>query len=251
MISVITFLGLNRVRSSEPSILFIGNSMLAFNKTVPGVIKELVPSADLVLHYSGGAKLEDHWRLGKALAKIKMKKWDYVILQESSWVPYTNPDLSTEYIKMFDDKITKSGAKTILFMTAPYHAELWKKEGDENYRIHKMKTMADKTVHFYNSIIEESSIESVIPVGLTYISYMAFTGDSIPSDDLYHRDKSHPSEKGTLLSALTVIESMQMKPSEIKIKEVLEKYDFSAEIVEDIVYSKSYYHLSSSKIDSE
>lgn len=234
------------IKISSPRILFIGNSIFAFNKTVPGVIKELSPGADVVLHYSGGAKLEDHWRLGKALSKINIRKWDYVIIQESSWVPYTDPDLTKNYILKFHNEIKKVGAETVLFMTAPYHADLWGKEGNEEFTINRMDVMSKKTTAFFDSVIQESDINIVVPAGLAQVNYMNFDGKHRPTNELYHPDNTHPSDKGTLLSALTVMTSLGLEINNSKLDNYLDNDDNLLEVIKEIVNSKNHYHINSS-----
>lgn len=240
-ISLLSFWGIYTVQNRSPRILFIGNSIFAFNKTVPGVIKEISPGADVVLHYSGGAKLDDHWRLGKALSKIQLRKWDYVIIQESSWVPYTDPDLTREFIIKFHEEIKKAGAETVLFMTAPYHADLWGKEGNEDFTINKMQIMSNKTIAFFNSVIQESDINIVVPAGLAQVNYMNFDGTYRPTNELYHPDNTHPSDKGTLLSALTVMETLGIEINKSRLEGFLDSDDNLLDVIKEVVSSKSYY----------
>src|SRR5438067_8134003 len=78
----------------ELRALFIGNS-LTFVNDLPGMLAELAKAGRQKPLYHdqetpGGCNLEKHWKDGKALAKIRSGRWDYVVLQEEGHGPITS-----------------------------------------------------------------------------------------------------------------------------------------------------------------
>jgi hypothetical protein len=65
----------------------------------------------------GGCTLERHWKDGKALAKIRSRQWDFVVLQDNSQSPLQRRDAMFEYGNKFDAEIKKNGARPVLYMT--------------------------------------------------------------------------------------------------------------------------------------
>lgn len=219
-------------------ILFIGNSLFFYNQEVPFLLEKLCPGlVEVETSYFGGAKLEDHWRFDTAHIKIRKKKWDYVVLQESSWLPSVDPDLFYEYVEKFDVEIKEHGAETLLFMTSPYHASLWLPEGDDEFAIEKMKNMTDANVEAYKTAGEKINAAAVIPSGLAAVTYMGFDGTSIPDMDLYHEDKTHPSPRGTLLSTLTTAVSLGLEIDKTALEEQLPPGDPMLDVIREVVES--------------
>src|SRR5947209_6136427 len=107
-------------------VLFIGNSFTARND-LPGLIAQLAAARGKSLEHrlisAGGASLRMHWNAGQALEAIRTGHYDSVVLQEQSTLPIKNAKRMHENIRLFDDAITDTGAKTILSMTwARQHA---------------------------------------------------------------------------------------------------------------------------------
>ena len=73
---------------AKTEILFIGNSYTGgIRKTFDQLVK--AENADLHVEYinPGGRQLRQHFSNPKVIAKIKSRKWDFVILQEQSQTP--------------------------------------------------------------------------------------------------------------------------------------------------------------------
>ena len=100
--------------------LFIGNSYTHVND-LPGIIADLLPARGIKLEHesvtSGGATLEKQWADGKALAAIRIRKWDYVVLQEQSMRPFRDRDAMFKAARLLHAEIEKTGAKTLLYET--------------------------------------------------------------------------------------------------------------------------------------
>src|ERR1041385_7943569 len=115
--------GLHLVRLVESVVmkaLFIGNSFTAPND-LPGMIASMATAGGHTLEHrliwAGGASLRMHWNKGEAAAAIREGCWDYVVLQEQSTLPVKNAARMHENIRLFDEMIRASGAKTALYMT--------------------------------------------------------------------------------------------------------------------------------------
>lgn len=115
---------LSHLKAAEPpgvSVLFIGNSFTYCND-LPKMLSDLAKAGKQPLMHCeqetpGGCTLEKHWKDGKALAKIRSRHWNFVILQDQSQAPLHNRQAMFDYGKKFDAEIRKQGAKTVLYMT--------------------------------------------------------------------------------------------------------------------------------------
>ena len=73
---------------AELHVLFIGNSFTYFNN-MPHLVEAISESDDsphikTEMVAIGGARLEDLWHQGSALAAIRKQHWDYVVMNEQS-----------------------------------------------------------------------------------------------------------------------------------------------------------------------
>src|SRR5437868_1746136 len=146
-------------RSSPLKVLFIGNSFTARND-LPGLIAQLASARGQSLEHrlisAGGASLRRHWNAGEAPKAIQDGRYDYVVLQEQSTLPVKNAKRMHENVRLFDEAIKASGAKTILYMTwARQHAP------------QAQQAISDA----YTSIGRELGA-TVVPVGLAWQSFL-------------------------------------------------------------------------------
>jgi len=109
------------VAGKATRVLFIGNSFTSYNGGLGSIVQSLAAKGGHKLEFvevtKGGETLEGHWKTGKAQAAIQKGGWDYVVLQEQSVRPITDPAKMAEYVKLFDAEIKKVGAKTLLYET--------------------------------------------------------------------------------------------------------------------------------------
>src|SRR5262249_22637683 len=129
----------------------------------------------------GGATLRQHWEEGKALAKIKESHWDFVVLQDQSTLPITEPETTKQYARLFDAEIKKSGARTVFFLT-------WARQDKPD--------MQAKLNETYQSIATELRA-LIAPVGIAWSRALAQN----PRLLLYMVDKSHPNAAGSYVAA--------------------------------------------------
>ena len=128
-----------------------------------------------------GMDLQDHWRLGRAVERIREENWDYIVLQDYSDGPLSHRSAFFQYGKLLDAEIRKVGAKTVLFMT-------WSRAQEPA----KQAQLAEA----YQSLGRELGAE-VVPVGLAFQEALA----GRPGLKLLELDGKHPSRAGSYLTA--------------------------------------------------
>ena len=171
--------------SMDPlNVLFVGNSFTARND-LPGLIAGLARAAGADLNHRlvsvGGASLRTHWNKGDAVAAIRERRYDYVVLQEQSTLPVRNAARMHENVRLFDEVIREAGAKTALYMT-------WA-------RRHAPETQEAITAA-YSSAARETGA-TLVPAGLAWQRFL----DSHDRPALHDRDGSHPTPAGSYLAA--------------------------------------------------
>lgn len=185
------------------SILFIGNSYTYVNN-LPAIFKEIAKAEGIEINVAavtnGGWTLERHASIddvyGSATdAVLKGKRFDFVVLQEQSIRPASEPEKFRDAVKILLEKVKENGAKPYLYCT-------WgRKEGSQvltdNGWTHK--EMTEKLAASYNAVGEEFSVP-VANVGKAFYAI----NTTHPEIDLYTADLSHPSKYGSYLAALTV-----------------------------------------------
>jgi hypothetical protein len=165
-------------------ILFIGNSFTARND-VPGLIAGMAEARGHTMTHTlisaGGASLRMHWNKGVAPKAIEQGGWDYVVLQEQSTLPVKNAQRTHENIRLFDEAIKASGAKTALYLT-------WARE--------KVPETQKALTDCYMSIGQEIGA-TVVPAGVAWERVLRTKGHPV----LHDKDGSHPTAAGSYLAA--------------------------------------------------
>jgi len=169
----------------EISVLFIGNS-LTYGNDLPKMVAELAKAGKQRPIYHeretpGGCTFEKHWKDGKALAKIRSRKWDYVVLQDNSQGPLKMRESMFDHGKKLDAEIKKQGAKTILYMT-------WASQNKPEDQATISKAYLDLAAELKSQIA---------PVGNAWEA--ALKADKKLA--LHTGDKKHPTATGTYLAA--------------------------------------------------
>lgn len=167
-------------------VLFIGNSY-TYADDIPWITRQLAASAndgcsvetDMVAF--PGATLRMHWEKGDVIAKLRDSKWDFVVMQEQSMVPLTNPAEMRRYARLFAHEIHLNSATPVLFVTWPR-----KHRPELQTRITEIYTATAKDIKAL-----------LAPVGPTW--EMVLAKDS--NLELFHQDGSHPSPLGSYIGA--------------------------------------------------
>jgi hypothetical protein len=170
--------------SASLSILFLGNSFTARND-VPGLVAQMAEAGGRKLSHrliqAGGASLRMHWNKGEAQKAIEQYRFDYVVLQEQSTLPVKNAQRFHENVRLFDQVIKASGAKTALYLT-------WARQNAP-------ETQAIIT-GAYTAIAEELGA-TLIPVGIAWQNFLSKYKQPL----LHDKDQSHPTLAGSYLAA--------------------------------------------------
>jgi hypothetical protein len=173
-----------RSPATSLKVLFIGNSFTARNN-VPELIAQMAAARGRQLQHqliqAGGASLRMHWNKGDAQKAIGQTRYDYVVLQEQSTLPVKNALRFHENVRLFDEVIKASGAKTALYLT-------WARQNAP-------ETQA-AIANAYTAIGEELGA-IVIPVGVAWQNFLS--KNNHPA--LHDKDQSHPTLAGSCLAA--------------------------------------------------
>ncbi|GAB2594623.1 SGNH/GDSL hydrolase family protein [Spirosoma areae] len=107
-------------KTDSVRVLFIGNSY-TYGNDLPELLGQLMAAKGVKFGHEsvtpGGATLQKQWEDGKAVAAIRRKPWDFVVLQEQSVRPFANRDAFFQYVRLLDAEVRKTGAKTLLYAT--------------------------------------------------------------------------------------------------------------------------------------
>lgn len=173
-----------RSTPSSLNVLFIGNSFTARND-VPALLANLAAAHEKQLQYqlisAGGASLRMHWNKGEAQRVIEQSKFDYVVLQEQSTLPNKNARRMHENIRLFDEVIKNSGAKTALYLT-------WARQNAPQTQV---------AINEAYATIGEELGATIIPVGIAWQNFLRQHQNPI----LHDKDLSHPTLAGSYLAA--------------------------------------------------
>jgi hypothetical protein len=172
------------------SVLFLGNSLTYWND-LPRLTQDLARGearpirADSVTR--GGASLDQLWYGTRALEKLWVEHWDYVIVQERSGrAPHVRGELFHRYLGMFADEIRKSGAQPLIYMT-------WLPSGaDANEKL--FRTAATR------------ARAKLVPAGTAWAA-LAKAGMKLDEDG------THPNIAGSYLVACSVFSTIYGKPA--------------------------------------
>jgi hypothetical protein len=169
----------------EIHVLWIGNSLTYYND-LPRMVAELARAGrqPTLVHQQetpGGCTLEKHWNDGKALNKLRSRKWDFVVLQEHSQMPLKDPAPMFEYAKRFAAEIKKQGGETLLYLPFP---------------LAKAPENQGKLTTLHENLAAQIKAR-VVPVGPAWAQALAT--DKPPR--LYHTDMVHPGKDGSYLAA--------------------------------------------------
>lgn len=188
----------------RPRILFVGNSHTFYNDlsgTFARIADNLGKNRDAYELSKSQCSLKQYAEtdneLGAMFDKtVSGKKWDFVILQESS---DNAMSLSAEeemfpYCRILDEKVKSAGGQTVFLMTwAP-------KEGlKDGFKKQSREELQSIMAENYAEISDELN-SLLIPAG---VAFMRCTQE-YPEIELWNQDGRYPSPAGTYLAACTV-----------------------------------------------
>ena len=104
------------------SVLFVGNSLTQVND-LPGTFKRLAAESSLHVEVDvhsitpGGAFLDDHWKKGEAVARLRALRPSFLVLQGQSVEPLLASQNFIYYAGLFKTEADRVAAKTVLLST--------------------------------------------------------------------------------------------------------------------------------------
>ena len=187
------------------SVLFVGNSLTQVND-LPGVFKHF--AAESSLHQTvevssvtpGGAFLYDHWKQGQALAMLREKHPNFLVLQGQSTEPLSARESFSRCAALFKTEADRSGATTVMFAT-------WARPANDPY--YKQPTSGGSPAAMqagldsaYATVAKDIGAR-LAPVGV------AFERAQRDSPTIRLLDGTqHPSPAGTYLAAAVLFRTM-------------------------------------------
>jgi len=109
----------------QTRVLMIGDSLTYYND-LPGLLQQFSAgeSAPIYIEQKTTAlwSLKNHWDMDDSKDTIRRGNFTYVVLQDFSRKPVTDPEESLRYYSLFDGEARSTGAKTIVF-------ENWTRKG--------------------------------------------------------------------------------------------------------------------------
>lgn len=172
-------------------VLFVGNSYTYF-ENLPQVVSVLSEQTGTVLLTEkitvGGAKLSEHWRGARGLntrEKIRNGAYDIVVLQEWSLGTVNERDSAVYYLGLFSNLVREAGAEPYFYLT-------WARE-----KIPQQQEVISK-VYRETAALNRAT---VVPAGEAW----ALARSLKPEIKLYDPDGTHPSDRGTYLTACVFV----------------------------------------------
>lgn len=180
-------------------ILMLGNSFTYFHD-MPAMLSALT-GAEVVSRTRGGARLgqqldpEDELGQG-SLRALATEAWDFVVLQEASFVPIGAPEFFQTSVSRLCEMAKTAGATPLLYATWAYQ------EGSDKLAKTGLSyiDMAAALRAAYHEAAEANGAQ-VADVGDAFTAVRGLV-------NLYDPDGYHPSEAGSLLAAATLVRAI-------------------------------------------
>jgi hypothetical protein len=179
----------------QTRVLMIGDSLTYYND-LPGLLQQFSAgeSAPIYLEQATAplASLRFHWTRDKSVDRIRDGRFDFVILQDFSRKPVTDPDGALQSFLQFDAEIRKAGGKTIVFQN-------WTRRGlQDDY---------PALLNTYHRIVEQTGAR-LAPIGAAWKRCAAERPDiTLLLDD------RHPTDAGSYLAACVLYDVLYHKKS--------------------------------------
>lgn len=177
-------------------VLLVGNSY-SYGNDLGGMIEGLGAAGgnrvNVTTRAVGGWWMSDHADSAETVDLIESEEWDYVVLQEQSIVPASEPERVNSMnpsMRALNRSIQKTGATTVVYLTWG-RAGGFSEVGHANY-----SSMQEAVITAYEKIADEL-VAVVAPVGVAWRRVLV----DHPGLTLYQSDGSHPTRSGTYLAA--------------------------------------------------
>ena len=205
LFAILLTLTVQAVPAGAVSVLFLGNSLTQVNN-LPAVFKQF--AAESPLHLSvevnsitpGGAFLYDHWKHGEALAMLRDKHPNFLVLQGQSTEPLSARESFARSAALFKTEADRAGTTTIMFATwARPAGDPYYKESTSGGSPAAMQAGLDSAY----AAVSKNIGASLAPVGV------AFERAQKSSPKILLLDGTqHPSPAGTYLAAAVLFRTI-------------------------------------------
>ena len=220
--------------ADETRVLFIGNSYTApLKKALPAIIEQSsTVEAEVSFITKGGFTLERHLANPATHEAIQNGNWDFVVLQEQSQTPALSGTPQASFyrsVKELCKLISESGATPVLYMT-------WgRRDGDQKNpeQFPDYTTMQRKLTAAYQQAARSNRAQ-LVPVGEVWSRVRQ--QDKALGLELYRKDGSHPSDKGTFLIASAFMKALFNDPLKSASSPAVSEHE--ARIIIDAVKSR-------------
>lgn len=214
-----SFMLISTLALGQQKVLFLGNSYTYFNdlpQQVELLAKSLGDTLECDSYTPGGYRFQDHANDESTYAHIRSQAWDFVFLQgQSQEVSMPPAQLQQEvypYAEQLIDSIKANHgcSEPVFYMT-------WgRKYGDsENCSqwppVCTFLGMQQRITAGYMTMAETNGT-AVAPIGLAWKHSMDYDPDSLIN--LYSQDNSHPSLRGSYLTACVMVATILQKSPE-------------------------------------
>jgi len=129
--------------------------------------------------------LENHWSRKTAARAIRSRRWDFVVLQDGSRVPFFGTQEILESVQRFDRVIKSVGSKTVLYMT-------WADRFEQGRQI--------EITNAYQEAAKQTGA-LLVPVGRVWQKALG----QKPDLPLFEPDNHHAAPLGAYLTAMTFV----------------------------------------------
>jgi hypothetical protein len=191
LLSLLTANGSAQDQKDTLRVLFVGNSYTYF-ENLPQVVSVLSGQTGTILITEkitiGGAKLSEHWRGARGLntiEKIRNGDYDIVVLQEWSLGTVNERDSAVYYLGLFSKLAREAGAEPYFYLT-------WARE-----KIPQQQEVISR-VYRETAALNKAT---VVPAGEAW----ALARSLRPEIKLFDPDGTHPSDRGTYLTACVFV----------------------------------------------
>jgi len=194
-----------RAAAAGVSVLFVGNSLI-YTNDLPTVFKKFAAESSLHVEVDvesitpGGATFYDHWKRGLALAKLRERHPDFLILQGQSVEPLSAPQNFFYYARLFKSEADQVDTKTVLFSTwARPAGDTYYKEAASGGSPVEMQARLNSA---YASLAHNIGA-TLAPIGVAF-EQAPHDAPTIPLLD----GTQHPSPAGTYLAAAVLFRTL-------------------------------------------
>jgi hypothetical protein len=199
------FVFANAAIAATSSVLFVGNSLTYMND-LPAVFKKFAAASPLHMDIEvtsltpGGAFLYDQWKHGQAVALLREKHPNFLVLQGQSTEPLSAPQSFAQSAARLKAEADRVGARTILFATwaRPANDPFYKEpaSGGSPSAMHARLDLAYATV-------ARNTGATLAPVGVAFVRAQQIAPEIRLLDGT-----QHPSPVGTYLAAAVLFRAM-------------------------------------------